>query len=100
MNLSVFKTAENARVVEISSPSLKSNLKWFVPLLAENSEKSRNIKSSDVIRVTFAQAHLVPYMLVRTVRIEENPRHVVGTLSPEDSTNLLNNVYDRLAFDQ
>jgi hypothetical protein len=36
-------------------------------------------------------------MLIRTIRVREGT--VVGTLTLEDSINVLNNIFDRLAFD-
>lgn len=43
MNLRVFKLAESALMVEVSSRELESELKWFVPLLGKDSEKLPNV---------------------------------------------------------
>jgi hypothetical protein len=100
MHLRVFQSTEQALAVEISSPARKSDLKWFVPLQPENSEMLRAIDPTEIVRVKFRdENHIVPFFLIRTVRITESSQVVVGTLSLEDSINVLNNVYDRLAYD-
>jgi hypothetical protein len=100
MNLRVFQSAEKSLVVEISSPELKSKFKWFVPLLPEGSEKLQNIVPTELAKVVYESKHFhVPFLLILTVQIEEGREMVVGSLNLEDSINVLNNIYDRLAFD-
>jgi hypothetical protein len=100
MNLRVFKSAEESLVIEISSPELKSALKWFVPLLPEDSEKLKNLSVADLVKVAYDnKVFYVPFFLIRTVRIEEGRETVVGSLNLDDSINVLNNIYDRMAYD-
>lgn len=99
MNLRVFSLAESAMMVEISSPSLDSELKWFVPLLESDSEKLRGVSAARQIPVTFqGRSYTVAFMLIRTVRVPQSAQPI-GTISTEDSINVLNNIYDRLAYD-
>jgi hypothetical protein len=98
MNLRVFKLAESALMLEISSPSLRSDLKWFVPMLEADSEKLEDVSPHEQIDVEFqGKSCAVLFMLIKTIRVREGA--VIGTLTLEDSINVLNNVLDRLAFD-
>jgi hypothetical protein len=100
MNLRVFKLAESAPMLEISSPELESELTWFVPLLEKDSEKLRNVNSHEQINVVFQNKPcVVLFMLVRTIRVENKRGPIEGALTLEDSINVLNNIFDRLAFD-
>ena len=100
MNLRVFRSAESVLMVEISSPSLESELKWFVPLVERDSEKLQNVNPREQIHLEFqGKPYSVLFMLIRTIRIEENREGIVGQLTLEDSINVLNNIFDRLAYD-
>jgi hypothetical protein len=100
MNLRIFQSREAALAVEISSPKLKSGLKWLVPLLPAGSEKIQNLEPIELVRVRYLdQDFFVPFFLIWTARVDEPRQTVVGALSPEDSINVLNNVYDRLGYD-
>jgi hypothetical protein len=86
--------------VEISSPSRKSDLKWFVPLLPENSEALLSVDPTALVKFKFKDENFaVPFFLIVTVRITKTNQTVAGSLSLEDSINVLNNIYDRLAYD-
>jgi len=100
MSLRVFKSAEGTLAVEISSPELKSSLKWFVPLYSEGANELQGIEPVDLVKVTYGnKIFYVPFFLVRTVQIEGGSTAVAGSLGYEDSINVLNNIYDRLAYD-
>ena len=100
MNLRVFRSVEESLVVEVSSPELESLLKWFVPLLPDGSDKLKALRPEDLVKVSYeGVAFHVPFILIRTIRIAEGREVVVGTLNNEDSINVLNNIYDRLAYD-
>lgn len=99
MNLRVFSLADSAMMLEISSPSLDSDLRWFVPLLESGSEKLRSVSPVRQIPVTFqGRQCMVAFMLVRTIRVQSSAQPI-GTISLEDSVNVLNNIFDRLAYD-
>jgi hypothetical protein len=100
MNLRVFKLAESALMLEISSPELDSGLKWFVPLLEKDSEKLHNVNPREQIDVLFQEEpYAVLFMLIRTIRVGDDRGTIEGKLTLEDSINVLNNIFDRLAFD-
>jgi hypothetical protein len=100
MNLRVFKLTGGALMLEISSPKLESELKWFVPLLEKDSPKIRDISPREQVEVVFQdEPYVVPFMLVSTIRIGANRGPIEGALTLEDSINVLNNIFDRLAFD-
>lgn len=87
-------------MLEISSPSLRSELKWFVPMLEVTSEKLQNVSLRERLDVEFqGKSYVILFMLIRTVRLSQGRSAIVGTLTLEDSINVLNNVFDRLAFD-
>jgi hypothetical protein len=99
MHLRVFQSAGQL-AVEISSPARKSDLKWFVPLVPENSEALLGVNPAELVKVKFKDENFaVLFFLIRTVRITKTGQTVVGSLSLEDSISVLNNVYDRLAYD-
>jgi hypothetical protein len=100
MNLRVFKLAESTLMLEVSSPGLESELKWFVPLLEKDSGKLHNINSREQINVAFQnKPYVVLFMLVNTIRVGDKRGSIEGVLTLEDSINVLNNIFDRLAFD-
>lgn len=100
MNLRVFRSAEDSLAVEVSSPELQSNFKWLVALLPEDSEDLKGINPSELVRVSFdSKTHFVPFLLINTVRLVD-VQVLVGALGLEDSINILNNIYDRLAYDR
>ena len=100
MNLRVFKLAEGPLMLEISSPKLESELKWFVPLLEKHSDKLKDVNSREQIEVMFqSKPFVVLFMLVRTIRVGNKDGSIEGVLTLEDSINVLNNFFDRLAFD-
>jgi hypothetical protein len=100
MNLRVFKLAESALMLEISSPKLESGLKWFVPLLEKGAKELHDVNTREQIDVVFQKKpYVVLFMLVRTIRLENKRGSVEGALTLEDSINVLNNIFDRLAFD-
>jgi hypothetical protein len=100
MNLRVFRTADESLAIEISSPTLSSSLKWFVPLLPANSPGVQNLNPAEIVRVSYeSAAFVVPFFLIRTVRVEVGREEVVGQLSSDNSIDILNNIYDRMAYD-
>jgi hypothetical protein len=100
MNLRVFKLAESALMLEISSPKLESELKWFVPMLEKDSDELQKVNSREQIDVMFQnKPYVVLFMLVRTIRVGSKRGAIEGVLTMEDSINILNNFFDRLAFD-
>jgi hypothetical protein len=99
MNLRVFSHSDGAMMLEVSSPSLDSDLRWFVPLLERDLEKLQGVSEARQIRVTFqGRECVVAFMLIRTVRVQGSVQPI-GTISLEDSINVLNNIIDRLAYD-
>jgi hypothetical protein len=101
MNLRVLRSAEGSLTVEISSPELQSVHKWFVPLLPEDSGELKGLDPAGLVSVMYQdKTHRVPFFLILTVPVEDPRELVVGALSQEDSINVLNNIYDRLAYDR
>jgi hypothetical protein len=43
--------------------------------------------------------YVVLFMLIRTIRVGDNRGTIEGELTLEDSINVLNSIFDRLAFD-
>jgi hypothetical protein len=101
MNLRVLRSAEGSLTVEISSPELQSVHKWFVPLLPEDAVELKELDPTGLVSVMYRdKTYRVPFFLILTIPVENPRKLVVGTLSREDSINVLNNIYDRLAYDQ
>ena len=100
MRLRVFANVRANLLVEISHPSLKSTVTWFLPMLPSESPALRGIDPSRLVAVRLEQKlHQVPYLHIRTVRFGTASLAEVGKLEPEDSINVLNHVLDILAWD-
>ena len=55
---------------------------------------------SDTVRVRFnGETHLAFHMLIRSVPRMNESWKKTGSLTGEDSINILNNIFDRLAYD-
>ena len=60
----------------------------------------RSVDSTEMVKVKFRdENYVILFFLIRTVQITASSQVAVGTLSLEDSISVLNNVYDRLAYD-
>ena len=100
MNLRVFANASGNLLVEISHPSLKSAVTWFLPILPLESPVLRGIDPSRLVAVRLHEKlYQIPYLHIRTIRSGTAPLTEVGQLEPEDSINVLNHIQDILAWD-
>src|SRR6266481_2883385 len=100
MNLRVFANSSGNLLVEISHPSLKSALRWFLPMLPQESSALRGIDPSRLVAVRLHdKLYQVPYLHIRTIRLRTASLTEVGQLEPEDSINVLNHIQDILAWD-
>jgi len=100
MKLRVFANASGNLLVEISHPSLKSAVTWFLPMLPQESPALRGIDPSRLVVVGLREKlYQIPYLHIRTIRLSAAPLMQVGQLEPEDSINVLNHIQDILAWD-
>src|SRR6266446_5475610 len=100
MNLRVFANTSGNLLVEISHPSLKSAVTWFLPMLPQESPALRGIDPSRLVAVRLREKlYQVPYLHIRTLRLGGALLREVGQLEPEDSINVLNHIQDILAWD-
>jgi hypothetical protein len=100
MNLRVFANASGNLLVEISHPSLKSVLTWFLPVLPQESPALRGIDPSRLVPVRLHEKVCqIPYLHIRTIRSGAASLTEAGQLEPEDSINVLNHIQDILAWD-
>ena len=100
MSLRVFKSGEDSLAVEVSSPQSKSSFKWFTPLYPEEAVELQNIDPMNLVKVIFdGKRFYVSFLVIWTAKVLDDRKAVMGTLGYEDSINVLNNIYDRLAYD-
>ena len=100
MNLRVFANASGNLLVEISHPSLKSAVTWFLPILPQESPALRVIDPSRLLAVRLHEKlYQIPYLHIRTFRMSTAPLTEVGQLEPEVLINVLNHIQDILAWD-
>jgi hypothetical protein len=87
-------------LVEISHPSLKAGVKWFLPMLPEGSPVLQRIDRSTLVSVRLhGNSYLIPYLHVRTTGVAKSQLKEIDQLEREDSINILNHVQDLLAWD-
>src|SRR2546422_11533561 len=100
MNLRVFANASGNLLVEISHPSLKSAVAWFLAMLPQENPALRGIDPSRLVAVRLHEKlYQIPYLHIRTIRLRTTPLTEVGQLQAEDSINVLNHIQDILAWD-
>jgi len=100
MRLRVFANPAGNLLVEISHPSLKAGVKWFLPMLPEGSPILRRIDRSRLLSVQLqGNSYEVPYLHIRTIGLPTSQLKEIDHLEPEDSINILNHVQDLLAWD-
>ena|ERR1043166_4229173 len=100
MNLRVFANSSGNLLLEISHPSLKSALTWFLPMLPQESPALRGIDPSRLVEVRLHEKlYQIPYIHIRTIQLRTDPLTEVGQLEAEDSINVLNHIQDLLAWD-
>src|SRR5712675_1493368 len=100
MRLRVFANPAGNLLVEISHPSLKAGINWFLPMLPEGSPVLRRIDRSRLISVRLQGiTYEIPYLHIRTTALATSQLRETDQLEPEDSINILNHVQDLLAWD-
>src|SRR4051794_22651437 len=100
MRLRVFANAAGNLLVEISHPSLKAGVKWFLPMLPQGSPVLRRIDRNRLVSVRLhGNGYEIPYLHIRTTGLAKPQLREIGQLEPEDSINILNHVQDLLAWD-
>ena len=100
MNLRVFANPSGNLLVEISHPSLKSAVTWFLSMLPQESPALRGIDPSRLVAVRLHdKLYQIPYLHIRTIRLGTPSLTEVGQLESEDSINVLNHIQDILAWD-
>src|SRR5439155_20523968 len=100
MRLRVFANAAGSLLVEISHPSLRAGVKWFLPMLPRGSPVLRRIDRSRLLSVRLqGNSYEIPYLHLRTIGLPITQLNEVDQLEPEDSINILNHVQDLLAWD-
>ena len=101
MHLRVFQAADGTLAVEVSSPRLaETEHRWLVPLVPETQASSAESRAGDAVRVRFhGEIHLAFYMLILSVPCPLDSAKKIGTVNNEDSINILNHIFDRLAYD-
>ena len=101
MKLRVFANPAGNLLVEISHPSLKSSVKWFLPMLPQATPALRGIDPSRLVAVQLqGKSYEIPYLHIRTVgAVSAAGLKEIGQLEPEDSINVLNHIQDILAWD-
>src|SRR5438552_14743179 len=99
MNLRVFANTSGNLLVEISHPSLKSRVTWFLPVLPQESPALPGIDPSRLVAIRLREkSYQIPYLHIRTIRLETASLTQVGQLEAEDSINVLNHIQDILAW--
>ncbi len=95
MHLRVFQASD------VSSPRLlELTHRWLVPLTPETRFSSAALVPKDTVRVRFNEKnHLALYMLIHSVPGLPESARLAGHLDREDSINILNHIFDRLAYD-
>ena len=100
MKLRVFANAAGNLLVEISHPSLNAGVKWFLPMLPQESPVLRRIDRSRLLSVRLqGNSYEIPYLHIRTIGLPITQLKEVDQLESEDSINILNHVQDLLAWD-
>jgi hypothetical protein len=100
MRLRVFSNSAGNLLVEISHPESKSTMKWFLPMLPSNHPALANLDPAIRVSVKFAGTkHQIPFYNVRTIGVRTPHLDLIGHLENEDSVNVMNNVYDVMAWD-
>ena len=100
MRLRVFANATGKLLVEISHPSLKAGVKWFLPMLPQGSPVLGRIDRSRLVSVRLhGNSYASPYLHIRTSALAKAQFKEIDQLEPEDSINILNHVQDLLEWD-
>src|SRR5438034_1143236 len=100
MRLRVFANASGNLLAEISHPSLKSSVRWFLPMLPPATPALQQVDPSRLVAVRLQErSYQIPYLHIRTIRLSAALLKEVGQLGPEDSINVLNHIQDILAWD-
>ena len=100
MRLRVFANPAGNFLAEVSHPSLKASVKWFLPMLPQGSPVLRGVDLSRLVSVRLqGNSYEIPYLHIRTIRLRVPELKEVGHLEIEDSINILNHVQDILAWD-
>ena len=100
MRLRVFANASGNLLVEISHPSLRAGVKWFLPMLPEGNGVLQRIDRSRLLSVRLqGSGYEIPYLHIRTSGWPTSQLKEIDQLEPEDSINILNHVQDLLAWD-
>jgi len=101
MHLRVFREATaDQHFVEISSPRLKYEPKLFLPMCPQEDPVLADFNPDTLVQILFmGRRYQVAFLLVERLCPSIQNLLCVGRLEESDSRNVLNNLYDILAWD-
>jgi len=99
-HLRLFEDLRTRLFVEVSSPQATLSRTIFLPAFRAGAPEIANAKHSELVKISFGEESLfVPYLVIisrnESVR---NGYRMVGLLEETDSINVLNHIYDILAY--
>ena len=101
MNLRVYSTNKPPLLVEISAPTLPYRIKLFVPMFQADDPRIKAIDPNALVSTRLqGKPYKVAFLLVESVVISDlSSFKLEGTLSEEESRDILLNIRDILAWD-